>query len=1181
MAKKVETDYETFSVVPTNPDLSVATRLNPTETREFAYGASAPSTVLVRKTDYTYLHNNSTNGSTYVNLNIVDRVASRTVFDGSNTQVSRTVNEYDKYTAGITSSSAIQHSSSFSTSYLTRGNLTALSRWRNTDGAMLLTRRQYDDAGNILSVTDPNSNTTHYDYTDNWTTQTGGSTCAPSSGQTKAYLTKITNALNQITKYSFYSCTGLEGTITDPNGNQTSATYDSLGRSLVVTFPDGGQSSNSYDDANLIVTSGRLMQSGKSIFTVARYDQLGRDIEQELCEDGTANCSSPIATVFAYDGKNRLISQTNPCRPTADSTCGTTQFQYDAIDRQTLLIPPDGSVTANNVKTEFCNNATLVIDEAGKLRRSISDALGRLIEVDEPNSPTATVGACPASGDPILVTTYGYDALGNLTSVVQNGSRNRGFAYDSLSRLTSATNPESGTITYTYDANGNALTRVSPAPNQTGAATVTTTYKYDALNRLTEKSYSDGTTPTADFFYDVSSTNGVNISNPVGRLVRAFGNNCTQTINSYDPMGRVTTQWIATPNYCSFSFVPTYAYNLLGGLTSYANGLGVSFTQTFDSAGRASSLTSSLSDSQHPGTLLTVDPTSGYFPSGALGKAKFGNGLTQTDMYNNRLQPCRLNVNSSGTSLVACTGAVPGGNLLDLTYGFNAGTSDNGNVASMTGTGQQAFSRTYTYDGLNRLATMADSNTGQTCKGLSWTYDAWGNRTDQSVTAGACGAFHATVGTNNRLSGAPYQYDAAGNMTHDASHSYTYDAENRLISVDGGSTATYVYDALGVRASRHTSSTTTDYIHDPAGHIIFDWVPTGNMVGFASTEYVYFNGALLAEYTNSTTHFVHTDHLGSTRLLTGVNQSIVQNLDYLPFGELNSTDSGITTHKFTAKERDSESGLDNFVKRYIGSSLGRFMTPDAFYKDSHVGDPQSWNEYAYARNNPLRYVDPTGQNATVSTSCSTDANNATTCNVNISASFSIYAQQGSNLTQDQLNQAASTIQSSIQNAWSGSFTQDGVTYNVSTQVSVSVAESQDAAMSSGAQNVIGISNGNASATADSFVNPKSLLTAITGGPDTGVWNIDNLGNGVAAHEFTHLLGVDDKSGAVLSNTNLLNDPNIPHTATSRDFSWGIKEASSSVGLGLSMKNWYNGPALPTPFRFSTTDTVGAPVGWWK
>jgi len=67
--------------------------------------------------------------------------------------------------------------------------------------------------------------------------------------------------------------------------------------------------------------------------------------------------------------------------------------------------------------------------------------------------------------------------------------------------------------------------------------------------------------------------------------------------------------------------------------------------------------------------------------------------------------------------------------------------------------------------------------------------------------------------------------------------------------------------------------------------------------------------------------------------------------------------------------------------------MGRFLSPDAFFHDSHVADPQSWNEYVYARNNPLRYTDPTGQNASVSSSCSTDSNNHTTCNVNISASI--------------------------------------------------------------------------------------------------------------------------------------------------------------------------------------------------
>src|SRR5271157_4501256 len=94
------------------------------------------------------------------------------------------------------------------------------------------------------------------------------------------------------------------------------------------------------------------------------------------------------------------------------------------------------------------------------------------------------------------------------------------------------------------------------------------------------------------------------------------------------------------------------------------------------------------------------------------------------------------------------------------------------------------------------------------------------------------------------------------------------------------------------------------------------------------------------------------------------------------------------THcKFTGKERDAESGLDNFGARYDASSMGRFMTPDDFHNDSHVGDPQSWNEYAYARNNPLRYTDPTGETATVTTQCNQDH---TSCNVTVSASISIY-----------------------------------------------------------------------------------------------------------------------------------------------------------------------------------------------
>lgn len=274
----------------------------------------------------------------------------------------------------------------------------------------------------------------------------------------------------------------------------------------------------------------------------------------------------------------------------------------------------------------------------------------------------------------------------------------------------------------------------------------------------------------------------------------------------------------------------------------------------------------------------------------------------------------------------------------------------------------------------------------------------------------------------------------------------------------------------------------------------------------------------------------------------------------------------------TGKERDSESGLDNFGARYYGSSMGRMMSPDDFTKDTHVADPQSWNLYAYARNNPLRYVDPTGQNATESTSCST-TNNQTTCNVSITASIAIYAANGSGISQNQLNAAAGTMQSSINNAWSGSFVQDGVTYNVSTNVSVSVVGSESAGISSGAQNVIGMTNGPPQPDAGAFVNPKSALGALTGAADIGRMDINNVDN-YAKHEFTHLLGTDDKSGAVLSNT----DPSMrPGRVTTQDLKWGVQEATKGVNSHYS-GGMFN--SSPSP-NYSGQTNVAAAWHWWK
>ena len=432
----------------------------------------------------------------------------------------------------------------------------------------------------------------------------------------------------------------------------------------------------------------------------------------------------------------------------------------------------------------------------------------------------------------------------------------------------------------------------------------------------------------------------------------------TATEYSYDSMGRVIQTYSCAPANCGTGQgrLISYTYDYAGDMTSISS-YGTTIQYGIDSAGRVTQVTSGWVDSQHPATLATVDPNNGYWPTGALRKVTLGNNLTESMVADPLGQPCRINVNSSGTLLTNCADALPSGNVQDMNASFNFGSSDNGNLAGLTAVGRQNFNRSYTYDPMNRLQTM--SAPGDACSGLSWTIDPWGNRLSQTTTGGSCFSPTVAVNTNNRLVGSPYQYDAAGNLLNDGNHSYTYDAESRVTQVDGGATATYVYDASGNRVDKKVGSVDYEYVFDQAGRIntVFN---NGTM----QRMYVYVGGKQLAEYFANTTYFVHTDNLGSTRLVTGMDQSISESDDYYPYGESITTGTSDIL-KFTGKERDSESGLDEFGARYYGSSMGRFMTPDWAARPIAVpyavfGDPQSLNLYGYVRNDPVSQADADG-----------------------------------------------------------------------------------------------------------------------------------------------------------------------------------------------------------------------------
>jgi RHS repeat-associated protein len=478
--------------------------------------------------------------------------------------------------------------------------------------------------------------------------------------------------------------------------------------------------------------------------------------------------------------------------------------------------------------------------------------------------------------------------------------------------------------------------------------------------------------------YDVSPTWITGLTNLVGRLVQSYNQFAgtagqgTDTVSSYDAMGRIVEQWQQTPVFAPGGNYLNYSYDLAGDMLTYTNGAGVTFAQSVDTAGRVTGVTSNFVDSQHPATLATVDPSLGYYPHGGLRKMVVGNGLTQTAAFNKTLEPCRINLNSSAAALGTCTDAIPSGNLQDFNYGFNSGTSNNGNVMTWAGSGQRSFNRTYAYDSLNRLSTLSSPSDPNGCSGLSWSYDAWGNRTAQTTTGGSCPQQPSTTFSLKNQLPSPYAYDAAGNMTYDGTHYYFYDAENRLIQVQSTPTlgacsaasACYVYDALGRRVHKSGSLVpyAIDYMYDLQGNVMAEYEPAcSGGTECWSTGYVYLNGALTAEYKNATTYFASGDHLGSARIVTALNQTVVQNLDYLPFGELNSSDSGVNTHEFTGDEQDAETALAHTLFRQYSSSIGRWMTPDpAGLAAVDPTNPQSWNRYAYVLNNPINFIDRSG-----------------------------------------------------------------------------------------------------------------------------------------------------------------------------------------------------------------------------
>ena len=808
----------------------------------------------------------------------------------------------------------------------------------------------------------------------------GGQTTYTYGACNGMYVTNISHPLSVAESMNWDCNGGAVISATDANSKTTTYSYinpatgvgDPFWRATQVNYPDGGQTTTTYNDtaspAN--ITTSTLVSSAVSITTKSNFDGLGRIAQSAL----TSDPDGTTFTAMTYDGLGRAYQVYNPTRcspPTTncnESTWGYVTHAYDALGRSTQVTEQDGQT----VTISYTGNCATAIDEAVKTRKSCSDALGRLTQVFED----------PAGRN--YETDYTYDALDNLKTVTQKGGstdstqwHTRTFNYDSLSRLLSASNPESGTSSYTYDANGNLIYKTSPAPNQTGSATVTLTYCYDALNRLTAKAYtqqtcSNGTlpSPVATYLYDQASYNGLTIANGIGRRT-GMTDSAGSEAWSYDSMGRIATDQ-RTTNTLARAF--SYTYNLDGSLATTTHpkiSADNPLTITFTTGGAGRPLSEASVDDG--GYAYNVH----YAPNGALCymNSAWGNTFTHIWTFNNRLQPAQIQLygTSHGASSPLCSPSTDPSFDLNYSYTYvDANGHNNGNVVQIAN-GDWHRLQYFTYDSLNRIASAQTAATNQNayqgdnsiayCWGEQFGYDPWGNLLSiSSVSSSYTGctqeSLSVAVNTKNQIIG--NTYDAAGNLyiAQPGNVLYTYDAENHLTATGG---QTYIYDGDGKRVEKATTGTPPVpnklYWYDADGKLIIETDASGNEF----YRYFYFAGRLVKrEEANDWVDHYGLDALGNVRFVYGAFGANDFS-DYYPFGGERVFQSGSGNKiKFTSKERDSESGNDNFGARYYSSSLGRFLSPDPENAGASPDSPQSWNAYSYVLNNPLKYIDPDG-----------------------------------------------------------------------------------------------------------------------------------------------------------------------------------------------------------------------------
>ena len=873
--------------------------------------------------------------STAYSYNAYSEPTSVSTTDGSGNTVASTSYGYDE-TSPTSTSGIPQHTSVGGT----RGNQT--STHVSTGSGTLNTTTAYYDTGMPLSTIAQDGGQTSYQYDSTQAFVTRTTLPTPSSG------------VSLSTSATFSATAGVALSATGMNSGDTVTVnqYDPLLRPTNVSLSNGSTITNSYNagpyNPYQWLFTYRTLDSSRTAIDATQFDGYGRPNRLAVANGQSANPWYQVDTCYDATG---LVNFT----PTAYQSTGFnvarrcinsgTSTLYDALGRPTNISTDDGASTL-----VYNGRAIQTTDVNGVQRITQYDLLGRISGVCEISSNASM----PGSGSPIscgmdisgtgFVTSYSYDLANHKVTVTQ-GAQQRVFQTDAAGRTVLTIEPERGQTTYGYSYNSTGLlvARTRPRENQTNpTVTTVTSTQFDLMGRPVSLAYNNGASSKL-FLYDATVNFSESQSNMKGRLSAAIGNSSygnTATIYSYDVAGRTTSMAQCLPSGCGSGSLDkrmSYTYDMGNAMTSMTDAIGITSTYSLSAAEEVNGITSSYSDANDPATLLS------NVQMGPFGPASWtlGNGLTGQVGHDSMGRPANSYV-CGGSTQTACSGGT-------VVYGYSA----NWKGAHLTSAYDSIMGNTTTsYDEFGRL-------TSYTLGSNSFTeqYDRYGNRVSQTVTAGSGNPFLGSfnTATNKNINN---NYDAAGNVTADGNHTYQYDADGNVIQVDNG-VASYIFDALNHRVRQDLSNgTSQEFLYDILGRRSSPWVPgTNNAYGW---QYYWGSKPLAFNYSYAI-HFQHENWLGTERTHTS-STGTIDSTDYSnAFGDgYNNTGSTYDQYGYATLDYDSTSTTHHAQFRQYSPAQGSWLSPDPYDGSYDLGNPQSFNRYTYALNNPLSLIDHSG-----------------------------------------------------------------------------------------------------------------------------------------------------------------------------------------------------------------------------